>query len=131
MSLSLTRLLRYSFVGVSTFALDLALLFLFVDVFSVQMVFAAGVAFLIAVSANYFLSRRYVFKGTLRDIKSGYSNFVFIALIGLLIVTLGMYFMVTFLSWNYLSARIVVAFVTGFWNYIMNLYVNFKVVGRH
>jgi len=125
------RFLKYASVGFSTFALDLALLYSLVEFFSVEHILAAGLAFSLAVSINYVLSRRYVFKGTLREVKTGYVNFIGIASAGLLMVTSGMYVMTYVLSYDYLVARIIVAIVTGFWNYLMNLYVNFKVAGKH
>lgn len=117
-------------VGITTFAFDLLLLSLLVEVFLVPQVYAAGLAFVIAVSLNYWVSRRYVFPGTLRGAKVGYANFLLIAGVGLFIVTAGMYLLTT-LGVPYLVARVGIAALTGFWNYLMNLYVNFKVVGIH
>jgi putative flippase GtrA len=92
---------------------------------------AAGVAFIIAVSVNYLLSRRLVFKGSLRSVGGGYLNFMIIAGAGLLLVTAGMFALTSWLGVHYLVARVAIAVVTGFWNYLMNLYVNFKVAGNH
>jgi putative flippase GtrA len=127
----LLRFIKYSAVGFSTFALDLLLLFVLVEVFSVRQVPAAGIAFIIAVSLNYMLSRRYVFIGTLRGVKAGYLGFTAIALAGLSIVAGGMYVLTVILNVHFLIARIMVAVVTGFCNYLINLYVNFKVAGHH
>jgi len=131
MSAAVERFLKYLSVGLSTFILDLVVLFMLVDVWLLQQVWAAGIAFMIAVSINYWLSRRYVFKGTLRSVKTGYLNFIFIAFFGLLVVLGGMYWMTIILGWNYLLARTIVAILTGFWNYLMNLFVNFEVAGKH
>jgi putative flippase GtrA len=125
------RFFKYALVGGSTFAFDLVLLFVLVDYFKMNEVVAAGVAFVIAVSINYLISRTFVFKGTKQGLKTGYINFIIIALIGLLIVTSGMYLMTVVLQWNYLASRVIVAGFTGCWNYLMNLFVNFKVAGKH
>jgi putative flippase GtrA len=61
----------------------------------------------------------------------GYTNFIGIALIGMGIVMGGMYVLTVFLAWNYLISRICIAIVTGLWNYLLNLHVNFKVAGKH
>jgi putative flippase GtrA len=63
--------------------------------------------------------------------KSGYINFIVIALVGLLIVIGGMYVLVSLLGVGYVAARFAVAVITGFWNYLLNLFVTFKVVGKH
>lgn len=118
-------------MGGGTFTFDLALLYVLTDFFAVQYVIAAGMAFIIAVSINYWISRQYVFKHTLREVKEGYVHFVAIASIGLLMVMGGMFVLVEYAHFDYLFARAVVAIVTGFWNYLLNLYVNFKVVGTH
>lgn len=131
MSPTIRRFLKYTSVGVSTFAFDLLLLFILVDLFSFSQVYAAGAAFLIAVSFNYWISRRYVFKGTLRGVKAGYVNFLLIAVAGLLIVMGGMYVLTIHFDLQYLLARVITAGVTGFWNYLINLFVNFKVAGKH
>ena len=128
---ALTRLLKYATVGVGTLSLDLALLYLFTDVWGVQYVLAAGVAFLISVSVNYLIARKFVFKHSLRSARAGYANFILIASVGLVVVTGGMYLLVEQTSLGVFAARLVVAGVAGVWNYLMNLYVNFKVAGKH
>jgi len=128
---TLTRFLKYSLVGGGTFSLDLLLLYILIDLFSVQYIIASGLAFIIAVSINYILSRKYIFKGTLRSVEDGYRNFLLIACIGLSVVISSMYVLVTIMGAHYLTSRIIVALITGFWNYLMNLFVNFKVAGRH
>lgn len=131
MSPALVRFSKYSLVGVGTFAFDLVLLAILIDLVSLNPVFSAAIAFLIAVSINYALSRHFVFKGTARSLGDGYAHFVLIAIAGLLLVIGGMYMLVTIFTWHYASARLLVAALTGFWNYIMNLFVNFKVAGKH
>ncbi|ACS79549.1 GtrA family protein [Maridesulfovibrio salexigens] len=125
------RFLRYTCVGGGTFLFDLALLYLFTDGFNWSPVFSAGLAFLIAVSLNYIISRRLVFKGTTREFKQGYLGFLLIAGTGLIIVTGGMFLMVDILHWQYIISRILISLITGLWNYILNLYVNFRVAGKH
>ncbi len=131
MSPAFTRFFKYSVVGVTTFVFDLLLLFLLVDILQINQVLAAGTAFIIAISINYYVSRHFVFKHSNRPIRSGYVNFISIAFGGLILVTGGMYIMSNLLGWHYLLARTLVAAITGVWNYLMNLYVNFKVVGKH
>ncbi len=131
MSPALRRFLKYSFVGVSTFLFDLLCLFLLIDVFDVNYIVATGLAFLVAVSINYYISRKYVFKGTTRPFKVGYVFFIASSLLSLFIIMSCMYVMVEILAFNYLISRISVAGITGFGNYLLNLMVNFKVAGKH
>jgi putative flippase GtrA len=130
MSQKISRFLRYSLIGGTTFLLDLCLLFVFTDIFHIYYVASAGLGFVVAVSLNYLFSRRYVFKGTLRSVHAGYGIFLLIAGVGLVAITGLMALFVGVFGWNYLFSRIIIAGIVGFWNYLMNLYVNFKVVGK-
>ena len=91
---TIVRFLKYTSIGVGTFVLDLGLLYILTDFLGLNYVIAAGMGFLLAVTLNYFLSRKFVFAGTDRSQKEGYAIFLFIAFIGLAIVTGGMYVLV-------------------------------------
>ncbi|WP_432737125.1 GtrA family protein [Maridesulfovibrio sp. FT414] len=125
------RFLRYGCVGGGTFLFDLGLLCIFIEKLGWNPVTAAGTAFLLAVSLNYIISRSFVFKGTERSLKQGYLGFLLIAGTGLAIVTGGMHIMTSVLNWQYIVSRIMVSLVTGMWNYLLNLHVNFRVAGKH
>ncbi|MCI0533314.1 GtrA family protein [bacterium] len=127
---ALNRFAKYASIGVSTFLFDLLLLFVFIDAFGWHYAIAAGAAFIIAVSCNYYLSRKYVFYGTLRDARSGYIIFVGIAIAGLFVIVGGMTLFIEIFEWHYAPSRIIIAGIVGIWNYLINLYVNFKVAGK-
>lgn len=131
MNKALLRFLKYSSVGISTFWLDLALLFVFVEKMKWPYLWATGGAFLIAVSLNYFISRKYVFKETSRSMHAGYIRFISMAILGVILVAWGMKICVGLLGWNYLISRILIAAIVGMWNYLFNLFINFQVVGKH
>lgn len=125
------RFAKYCLVGGSTFLLDLILLFIFTHSLGWSPVMSSGFAYFIAVSVYYILSRKLVFQGTLRGVGEGYLGFMLIAGAGVATVTIGMHLLVTILEWQYLLSRLIVAVVTGMWNYLLNLYVNFRVAGTH
>jgi len=125
------RFLRYSAVGVSTLLFDLALLWVLVELIGIPLSIATPLAFLVAVSINYMISRSHVFHGTLRKMHHGYAYFILIAFAGAFVTTLGVTLLVTYLSLYFLLARVLVAGVVGIGNYLMNLHFNFKVVGHH
>jgi putative flippase GtrA len=126
-SRALKRFLKYTVIGVSTFAFDLALLYLFTDLFAWHYIISTGAAFTVAISVNYFLSRKYVFKGTLKSIGKGYIAFMSIACLGVFLAMAGMELFVGILHFEFLHSRVIIAAIVGIWNYLMNLYVNFKV----
>ncbi len=124
------RFAKYTGIGMSTFALDLVLLIICTDVFGIPPVLSAGMCFLLAISLHYVFSRRHVFHGTVRPVRSGYVIFLCIAFGGLALVTGLMHLLVNILGMHYIPSRILVAAFVGMWNYLMNLHVNFKVAGR-
>ena len=129
MELMIKRGARYTGIGLATFGIDLLLLFLFIDYFGLNVLFATGLAFLIALSINYFLSRRFVFKYSARDLKEGYVYFLIVALIGMGFTVALMWGLMTYTALSVLISRILVAFFVGLGNYFVNLLYNFKVAG--
>lgn len=128
---SYVRFLRYMGVGGSTFAFDLVLLFALTEYAHIPYYVATPGAFLIAVSINYLVSRRVVFRGTKRALGHGYLYFIGFALLGAAGTTLGVAGLVTAFGLHYLYARVLVACVVGIGNYLANLFLNFKVAGIH
>ncbi len=126
-SQSLARFCRYTTIGMPTFLFDLYLLFVLTSIVGLSPVTSAGISFFIAISLNYSLSKHYVFKDTTRGTTSTYLLFLLIGGIGLFLVTSLMYVCVEMLGWNYMISRILIAVIVGFWNYFMNLRVNFRV----
>ena len=127
----LTRFLRYASVGISTLLFDLGMLYVAVSIFGLPVYIATPLTFLIAVSCNYALSRRYVFQKTERGWIHGYGYFAIVAIIGALVTTTLVEALVTYAGLFYLIARVLVAGIVGIGNYLFNLYLNFKVVGKH
>lgn len=126
---ALTRLLKYAVVGGSTFAFDLVLLYAITDLAGIPYYISTPLAFVVAVSINYFVSRRYVFKGTQRRVHHGYAYFLGVAILGGLLISGAVAALVTLFSLHYLAARTLVACVVGLGNYLFNLHINFKVAG--
>jgi putative flippase GtrA len=123
------RFVRYSVVGTSAFVFDLLLLSLFVDVLQLPVVPAAGVAFTIATAGNFLVSRYAVFQYSSRNMSTGFANFLLVAVVGVAFTMGCMYMLTQYTSVHYLVSRVVIAVLVGIFNYLMNLYVNFRVAG--
>lgn len=128
---TITRFLKYASIGVSTFLFDLFLLYFLTDVLLINYLISTGLAFVIAISINYFFSRKFVFSKTVRKVDTGYYIFVMTAVLGLFFVVLLMAILVESLKLDYLIARVIVAGIVGIYNYLVNLFLNFKVAGNH
>ncbi len=131
MNNTVLRFLKYFAVGFSTFLIDLFLLYVLTDIFLINYLLSTGLAFITAVSINYYFSRKIVFKKTSVKFSKGYYGFVIISGTGLLFIILLMAVFVELFLWNYLISRILVAGIVGVLSYLANLFINFKVAGKH
>lgn len=129
-STGIVRFLKYTVVGVGTFLLDLGMLYVATSIIGIPYYLATPCSFLIAVSINYAISRRFVFSDTKRSLTRGYTYFIAIALLGASVTTFGVTTFVTYFGLYYLHARIAMSFVVGIMNYLLNLFLNFRVAGR-
>jgi putative flippase GtrA len=121
------RFIKYFSIGFSTFLFDLFLIFLIVELFGVDDVLAAGIAFLIAVTVNYFFLRRYAFSETREGVAKTYTFFIVMATVGFFSITGLMYLFVKVLEINYLFSRAFIASMVGAVGYLINIFFNFKV----
>ena len=122
-----SRFLKYCLVGISTFLIDIALLYVFVEWAGIDYRLGAGLAFLIAVSINYFFSRAHVFVGTSRPLTSGYALFISLAMIGALCTALATWAFVSFFGMYYMVSRVLVGAILGFGTYTLNASFIFNV----
>ena len=130
-TLGVHRFLRYASVGVGTFVLDLGMLYVSTSIFGVPYYISTPCAFLIALSINYMISRRVVFTKTERTWHRGYVYFTAVGAVGAFLTTSLVALLVVYGGLQYLIARGIVAVIVGMCNYFFNLFVNFKVVGKH
>ncbi|TAJ15917.1 GtrA family protein [Patescibacteria group bacterium] len=130
-SRTFSRFVRYFAVGGSTFLIDLAILYALTTFFHVPYQIAVAIGFGIGVSLNYFIARRFVFKGTERTMHHGYVYFLSAGILGIIAVTSLVSLLVESFGFSLIVARVLVSGCVGIVNYLFNLHVNFKVVGKH
>lgn len=122
----LRRFVQYGLVGMSTYLLDLLLIFVLRTYFQFPDWLAVGIGFLVAVSINYVISYTWVFRGTERDKVSGYVFFLCISIAGLIMIVTSTLFLKNFFSIDLYVARTIVATFIGTCNYLINSIFNFK-----
>ncbi len=125
------RFIRYSSVGFLTFCIDLLLLLFLTAYLKVPYLPATAGSFLIAVSGNYLISRRYVFRHTKRGMHAGYIYFLQFALLGMAVTTGLMWLLLSLAPLPVLYARVIIAAFVGIGNYLANLHLTFRVAGKH
>ncbi len=109
---------------------DLSLLWILIEKFHVYYLHAAVSGFLVAVSVNYFISRKWVFTGSRRRLTTGYLYFLKTALAGALATGFLMWLFCTATHGPYLLIRIIIAGIIGMGNYLIHLHLNFRVAGH-
>lgn len=123
--LGLKRFGKYIVVGFTTFLFDMVLLIAAVN-FGMPYHLAVSISFLVAIAANYIISRRFVFNGTTRQWNQGFFYFLIFALGGALLTTGLVVFLVEVAGLYYLTSRVIVAGIVGTIFYLSNLHFNFK-----
>lgn len=120
------KFLKYTVSGVLTFLIDLLILWFMSDVLQINYLLSASVGFGIGITINYFIARNWAFKGTERNLLQGYLYFLVIAIIGLILVNILMYWFVEGLNLDKIISRVIIAGLVGIWNFFLNSIFNFK-----
>lgn len=121
-------LARNTVVSCGVFALDLALLWVLVQVGGMNTLLAAALAFIAANGLHYVFGRTWIFRGTDRGVGAGLLYFLINAAIGL-VVTMALYAAILeFTPIHYLVARVIVSVVGGLTVFYLNATLNFRSV---
>jgi putative flippase GtrA len=120
------KLLWYSLIGGSTFALDL-LLYWYLKKNGIYYLSAAAIAFLFSVTLNYIISRAWLFHESTRHYGTGYLYFISIAITGAIITVAGLKFLVEQEGFDPYIGRVFVGIFVGLLNYTANYFLNFSI----
>lgn len=122
------RFTKYTVAGMSTFGLDLALLFLLTSYTNVPYMYLVLFTFLVATSINYYICYYVVFKGTERTKERGYVYFILFATVAAILISLGTSYLVQTFALSLFLARIIVGTVAGLINFLFNAFFNFRLI---
>lgn len=120
------RFLRYSVSGISSFLLDLAILYALITVALLPYWVAVPLAFLTAVTVHYCLCRVWVFRGSPRSVGGGYVYFILILFGSLALIVLIVVGLVEFAHLNVYVARIIASLIAGLGSFYLNGRFNFR-----
>ena len=123
-----TRLLRQALLSMCSFAINIALLFLFYTVFGISYLIAIPLTFLVTTAGNYLASRFFIFPETEQKMTRGFVLFSFLTLMYVICVTLSVAFLVEVYGIDVYVARIVVGFVLTGVGFFLNGRYNFRVI---
>jgi putative flippase GtrA len=97
-----------------------------VEVFAMDELPAAAVAFIAGNSIQYVFGRTWVFRGTERAVASGYVYYFVNAGIGLVVTLTLFWAMLEFTSIHYLVSRTIVSVFAGLTVFLLNATLNFR-----
>ena len=117
------QFLRFSAVGITAFIIDYGLLALLTEIFGINYLVSATIAFIIATVFNYLASMKYVFthKEGMKRTRE-FTIFTVISIIGLLLTNGGMILGVEVIGGHYLIVKIVVAAIVSIYSFIARKY---------
>ncbi len=122
------RFVKYSSVGLATFALDMGIIFLLTQILSLHYALATSIGFLIGLSINYLITYHYVFTGTQRKKLDGYVIFILFGLLGMTFITSFTVLLVETFGMQFFIARCIVGAVLGTVGFFVNALFNFKML---
>jgi putative flippase GtrA len=122
------RLLRYMASGVLAFAFDLFLVFLIIELFSLNYTLAIIIGFLIGTTLNYLFLYFWAYKGTKRNRYVGFAIFFSLALVISLLVAGSVTALVEIFGINLWISRIIVSSFFGFLNFLVSTFWNFRLL---
>lgn len=119
---------KYSIGGISTLIIDLIIVRLLTTYTEIHINTALVIGFLVGISINYLFSYLWVFNGTKRTPLRGYVYFLFIGVFTGLCISFATTTLVGHTSLTLLEARLGVALFAGVANFLLNTFLNFKVI---
>jgi putative flippase GtrA len=124
---TLNQLFRYTFVGGLAFVVDFGVLVLMTEIAGVHYLASAAVAFMFGVLTNYTLSVVWVFRQrTLDDKRLEFAAFAAIALIGLGLNEVLIWFFTRHVHLHYLVSKLLSTVSVFSWNFFLLRFVLFR-----
>ncbi|MBF0559045.1 MAG: GtrA family protein [Nitrospirae bacterium] len=117
---------KYAIVGCLGTAIDLASLYVFVDLLQIHLLVAAAISFMLAVINNFILNKYWTFQNRSSNIRKQFIKFLLVSIAGLLLTEICMAFFVYGLRIWYMAAKLITSGLVLTWNFLSNKYWTFK-----
>jgi putative flippase GtrA len=119
------RFIKFGVVGMLGMVIDFSVTWILKEKIKVNKYLANSAGFTCAVIFNYTLNRIWTFESADTHIAEQFSKFLLVALIGLGINNLLLYFFVKKTKHNFYLLKLIVIGIVFFWNYFANLLITF------
>lgn len=115
----LNQIIKFAFVGGIAFIIDYITLIICKEVFHIDVLMSAAIAFTVSVIFNYILSIKWVFDVNQNNSqKKNFIVFIIFSIIGLLLTELIMHVGVNIIHINYLIVKIIATAIVMVFNFI-------------
>lgn len=122
----LHKFLKFGVVGFSGVIVDFGFTFLFRNILKINQYIANAIGFTLAASSNYILNRVWTFESNNPKVLIEFGEFFTIAIIGLGINSLILWFLVSKFKMKFYFAKVIAIGITTIWNFIANLLFTFN-----
>ena len=121
----LLKFIKFSMVGFSGVFVDFGFTYLCKEIIRIPKYVSNAIGFTIAATTNYFLNRIWTFQSHNPHVAMEFSRFFVIALIGLGINSLILWFLVSKFKLNFYFSKLMATLVVTLWNFLINAYFTF------
>ncbi|MCI7292069.1 MAG: GtrA family protein [Methanobrevibacter woesei] len=112
------QMFRYLFVGTASFLIDFFIYIGLIEIFNVNYLISAAIAFAISVMANYYLSTSWVFnQSNIENRVIEFNLFILISIMGLVFTEILLFIFIDWLSVGYIISKIIASILVMFWNF--------------
>lgn len=116
----------YSIGGISTFILDLSVVYILTQYTAIPSPYILVIGYFIGVNVNFLIAYYWVFKGTVQTPARGYMHFLGITLLTGVFISYATLFIIKNTPLSLIGARVFVALFVGICNFLFNAFYNFK-----
>lgn len=121
----ITKFFKFGVVGASGMVVDFGFTFLLKEKVGIQKYLANAVGFSLAVISNYTFNRLWTFESMNTDVMREFSRFALVAIIGLGINSLVLWFLVSKRKLKFYFSKLIAIAVVMCWNFSVNYYFIF------
>jgi len=112
------QMFRYCFVGGISFLIDFFIYIGLIEIFNVNYLISAAIAFAISVLANYYLSTSWVFnQSNIENRVIEFNLFILISIMGLVFTEILLFIFIDWLSIGYIISKIIASLLVMLWNF--------------
>ncbi len=120
------KFFKFCAVGLSGMVIDFAITWLLKEKIKINKFAANSIGFLAAASSNYYFNRIWTFQSANKHVALEYSEFIGIAIVGLITNNFFLWFFNEKLKFNFYFAKFIAILLTTAWNFFANYFFTFR-----